>query len=137
MANNNILTDIEKNQLYDALKYKMNDPELSFHDIYSGINSISPSYGKEVAIGSTICGLICLISLVVIVCFDKKSNPYVFGLIGYVTGSSIECYVLYKYQKMWYLVLALLVILLIIVLNRDIDLNILKEWISPIMSICT
>ena len=132
---NNIITDIEKGQLYEALKYKMNDPDLSYHDIYNGLNGITPSYFKQVCIGTIICGLLCIVSLVGIICCENQSNLYVFGLIGYILGGCAECIILYKYQKMWYIALALFFCIGIIAIYREINLDIFKEWIASILSI--
>lgn len=126
MEKNNI-TEEEKEKLTLALHNKCNEPDITFNDVFHGINDIHPAFSIKQTYPFIPGALIVLASLMMMIFSEFHSNWYVVGLIIYVLSVLVECVVAYvkcNWQGML-ITLAVCVLLGFIVKNRDIDF----EWL--------
>lgn len=133
MVGNNITAE-EKEKLTIALQNKCNEPDITFNDVFHGINNIHPAFSIKQTYPFIPGALIVIASLIMMIFSEPHSNWYVVGLIVYVLGVVIECVVAYAkthWQGML-VTLAISVLLGFIVKNRDVDFEWLIEEMKDI-----
>ena len=118
--------------MYDALESKVRTPDITYQDLFNGIQDIHPSYRKKLLCWGLPGIGIFLGSLLGIICFDKASNWYVLSLVSSVGCVIYECILAcrfgYKWHTLW--IVGIGVLLIYISKVRDLDENIFVKFID-------
>lgn len=130
----NRVTDEEKRMLYLALENKCNAPDITFDDIYHGIDEIHASFPLRKLYWHTPGVLLVVVSIIMIICCEAHSNWYVTGLMIYLIGGVLESIVVYKQYGGKGLTIAIVILIVMgyVAKNRDLDFNWLIKFIKEV-----
>lgn len=133
----NRITDEQKKTLYLSLENKCNAPDITYEDIYYGIDGIHPSFSWRKLRWHIPGCIMAVVAIIMIVFSEPHSNWYVIGLVMYLLGVIIECIVIFKQCGTQSSIVTIIICLVLgyVAKNRDLDFDWLIKCIQDVKNI--